>query len=65
MDIELFSIQQRYNFESNSQITMSKALTGAVVFQYNKDIILKAIHNTFGVSEGQQIVVFNTTKIQF
>ena len=61
----LFSIQQRYNFESNSQPSLSVVRWHDGCFQYNKDTILKAIHNLQTTIIKLKTVVFNTTKIQF
>ena len=63
--VGLFSIQQRYNFESNSQPFMLLLAAADSCFQYNKDTILKAIHNYSNATAFNASVVFNTTKIQF
>ena len=45
--LSLFSICQRYNFESKSQLALSAPNKPLSCFRYVKDTILKANHNTF------------------
>ena len=61
----LYSVWQRYNFESNLQrkyITISIAIR---CIQYDKDTILKAIYNSSAYGMMREAAVFSMTKIQF
>ena len=61
----LYSVWQRYNFESNLQRNLLSFLIAHCCIQYDKDTILKAIYNfVIQVRNGQQ-AVFSMTKIQF
>ena len=46
MNIELFSMVQRYKFESKSQLDVYYAAIPRRCFQWSKDTNLKANHNT-------------------
>ena len=63
--VELYSVWQRYNFESNLQLSSANIWTCYRCIQYDKDTILKAIYNIS--FEGYLILgaVFSMTKIQF
>jgi len=56
------SIRQRYNFESNSQLSMFIIELGLAVFQYVKDTILKAIHNEYVFHLAAYLAVFQYVK---
>ena len=63
--IKVLLIQQRYNFESNSQ---QKAVTGRTLSGcclYSKDTISKAIHNEAILINKLTLGVAYTAKIQF
>ena len=62
---KLLLIQQRYNFESNSQLTVivSELIIGCCL--YSKDTISRAIHNYTVYGTKQLSVVAYTAKIQF
>ena len=61
----LYSICQRYNFESNLQQTYKPDDHGGHCIRYVKDTILKAIYNIFRCGENEQQTVFDMSKIQF
>ena len=61
----LFSICQRYNFESKSQQPQKWVLTQLSCFRYVKDTILKANHNKKARCAFTGIAVFDMSKIQF
>ena len=61
----LYSVLQRYNFESNLQHDMLHADNGLHCIQYYKDTILKAIYNGCRYQLRIYGTVFSITKIQF
>ena len=61
----LYSVLQRYNFESNLQRCLRYNPRPAHCIQYYKDTILKAIYNTKTNIETVVVTVFSITKIQF
>ena len=61
----LYSICQRYNFESNLQLWTSLLKSRASCIRYVKDTILKAIYNQSGYLYPQSSAVFDMSKIQF
>ena len=61
----LYSICQRYNFESNLQQILKKNLFVAGCIRYVKDTILKAIYNNKFFVIGVPFAVFDMSKIQF
>ena len=65
MNLKLFSICQRYNFESKSQLTSPVLLSQSSCFRYVKDTILKANHNCTNASARGEKAVFDMSKIQF
>ncbi len=62
---KLYSICQRYNFESNLQhsVTVGKMKNGCI--RYVKDTILKAIYNCVCFRFYRGYAVFDMSKIQF
>ena len=63
-DIVLFSMVQRYKFESKSQHFCATASASPCCFQWSKDTNLKANHNSQSWLAGIIQVVFNGPKIQ-
>ena len=63
--IKLFSICQRYNFESKSQHSYENDKSSIYCFRYVKDTILKANHNLICIVWTNAITVFDMSKIQF
>ena len=61
----LYSVWQRYNFESNLQPNSQITAQLYCCIQYDKDTILKAIYNTRCYRTTYQSAVFSMTKIQF
>ena len=59
----LFSILQRYSFESNSQRSAWERFSSMRCFLSYKDTHLKAIHNPVGLALSVPSVVFYLTKI--
>ena len=64
MNIELFSMVQRYKFESKSQRIRVRIPCGRRCFQWSKDTNLKANHNAGKPCTRMIQVVFNGPKIQ-
>ena len=62
---KLYSVLQRYNFESNLQRARSSPWPWRNCIQYYKDTILKAIYNYFHAIRPAKRTVFSITKIQF
>ena len=61
----LYSICQRYNFESNLQLCFRHFLKQNRCIRYVKDTILKAIYNTRQPNKKAPLAVFDMSKIQF
>ena len=61
----LYSVWQRYNFESNLQLLAVAVVNPHSCIQYDKDTILKAIYNLLVVTGIGAAAVFSMTKIQF
>ncbi len=61
----LYSVWQRYNFESNLQLSAKTCLRKRSCIQYDKDTILKAIYNSIWLFNSLYNAVFSMTKIQF
>ena len=61
----LYSVWQRYNFESNLQLARTNGVRMNSCIQYDKDTILKAIYNYRFELYYYFIAVFSMTKIQF
>ena len=61
----LYSICQRYNFESNLQHVYGRIKTILCCIRYVKDTILKAIYNSFYGNRLLLCAVFDMSKIQF
>ena len=61
---QLFSIRQRYKFESKSQPPIIDAGLSAYCFRYVKDTNLKANHNQGARIVSEHRIVFDTSKIQ-
>ena len=61
----LYSICQRYNFESNLQLAYDYGLLSSSCIRYVKDTILKAIYNSWRCYLGRLLAVFDMSKIQF
>ena len=61
----LYSVYQRYNFESNLQLRSLSFLREASCIRYIKDTILKAIYNEIRITVIKEIAVFGISKIQF
>ena len=62
---KLYSICQRYNFESNLQRALKKGLQVWSCIRYVKDTILKAIYNATHLHSFHRRAVFDMSKIQF
>ena len=63
--LTLYSVYQRYNFESNLQLRSLSFLREASCIRYIKDTILKAIYNEIRITVIKEIAVFGISKIQF
>ena len=63
--LQLYSICQRYNFESNLQRYVYQNPTNPSCIRYVKDTILKAIYNTSWLFFLYPWAVFDMSKIQF
>ena len=61
----LYSICQRYNFESNLQRVFILIKKRGRCIRYVKDTILKAIYNCPPLLKSQSRAVFDMSKIQF
>ena len=61
----LYSVYQRYNFESNLQQEVKNSNTLGGCIRYIKDTILKAIYNDSLSEEDVNKAVFGISKIQF
>ena len=61
----LYSICQRYNFESNLQRMANRTNTQSCCIRYVKDTILKAIYNRRFCCLVARLAVFDMSKIQF
>ena len=61
----LYSVYQRYNFESNLQRTSRLGPSRCSCIRYIKDTILKAIYNGCRVDFRKKEAVFGISKIQF
>ena len=61
----LYSVYQRYNFESNLQPYKHRFLNFRSCIRYIKDTILKAIYNNKLADIVNQYAVFGISKIQF
>ena len=61
----LYSICQRYNFESNLQLHLLLSYMSKCCIRYVKDTILKAIYNLSIISKFYKTAVFDMSKIQF
>ena len=61
----LYSVWQRYNFESNLQHDALPVFKLFSCIQYDKDTILKAIYNWLQININAICAVFSMTKIQF
>ena len=61
----LYSICQRYNFESNLQLLFACIFFIFSCIRYVKDTILKAIYNTRADDSAELAAVFDMSKIQF
>ena len=61
----LYSICQRYNFESNLQHAVDATRLPICCIRYVKDTILKAIYNLFISLSCCITAVFDMSKIQF
>ena len=61
----LYSICQRYNFESNLQHSNTAVVSYCCCIRYVKDTILKAIYNDFENVSKICLAVFDMSKIQF
>ena len=62
---KLYSVYQRYNFESNLQPSLSLKYSHNRCIRYIKDTILKAIYNLLLLLFLMLIAVFGISKIQF
>ena len=62
---QLYSICQRYNFESNLQRLEKFCKVNDGCIRYVKDTILKAIYNTVTLPSFPTAAVFDMSKIQF
>ena len=62
---KLYSICQRYNFESNLQRRINELPATMRCIRYVKDTILKAIYNLRGLRGMTEGAVFDMSKIQF
>ena len=63
--IRLYSICQRYNFESNLQRVVRRIIGISRCIRYVKDTILKAIYNDLLLIYLTDLAVFDMSKIQF
>ena len=63
--VGLYSICQRYNFESNLQLLDLRYCNYQSCIRYVKDTILKAIYNFFDTDYLASNAVFDMSKIQF
>ena len=61
----LYSICQRYNFESNLQLSIKQMEKDLCCIRYVKDTILKAIYNLQSQVQLDNTAVFDMSKIQF
>ena len=61
----LYSVYQRYNFESNLQHLVFMRGRRKCCIRYIKDTILKAIYNEVSDDVGFALAVFGISKIQF
>ena len=61
----LYSICQRYNFESNLQQGRHRIKNTTSCIRYVKDTILKAIYNALRRDNHLSAAVFDMSKIQF
>ena len=61
----LYSICQRYNFESNLQLQVLSVRGWKRCIRYVKDTILKAIYNQLSDVLDEDDAVFDMSKIQF
>ena len=61
----LYSVYQRYNFESNLQLLYLYTVRTHSCIRYIKDTILKAIYNLCVGLTLQIYAVFGISKIQF
>ena len=61
----LYSICQRYNFESNLQRNVGSNRQFDCCIRYVKDTILKAIYNKYLYNSYLLLAVFDMSKIQF
>ena len=61
----LYSICQRYNFESNLQQSGNDITVASGCIRYVKDTILKAIYNMQSAKKCRNAAVFDMSKIQF
>ena len=61
----LYSICQRYNFESNLQLPNKQISVITSCIRYVKDTILKAIYNGYRGDSNKIEAVFDMSKIQF
>ena len=61
----LYSVYQRYNFESNLQRIYKLSCCAICCIRYIKDTILKAIYNNKLADIANQYAVFGISKIQF
>ena len=65
MGKRLYSICQRYNFESNLQLDNESYIVDMSCIRYVKDTILKAIYNYRRNHHKTTFAVFDMSKIQF
>ena len=61
----VFTVLQRYDFESNSQQAGMREPTACRCLPYCKGTILKAIHNNGCYSEVEEIGVYRIAKVRF
>ena len=61
----LYSVYQRYNFESNLQHLIYNRCYVFCCIRYIKDTILKAIYNQPLIKRNKVVAVFGISKIQF
>ena len=64
-NVRVLLIQQRYNFESNSQLCILRSHRESGCCLYSKDTISKAIHNLLSSYPSEILGVAYTAKIQF
>ena len=60
---QLYSVYQRYNFESNLQRSALNNIGDFRCIRYIKDTILKAIYNQLPLSYDRHGAVFDMSKI--